>query len=967
MTTLPGSKPVEETEAFRIASLHSRLAACDQLLEPAARLEELKVELESAYAELLRHEHQINQEHEKQLAEARDRVATAEAGCAKANERHAVASRQLIAARDRNDSLAKDDFASENQQLIDEEIRTRSTSVRDELSQAHKQLDEHNRANTAISAKLSALQRDLDNATADLEIFTDSEVPDNYAQLHQDAIEEARNSIDAELRSLETALTAASKEAEQVRASISYLAKKIEAFESRQNELKRLSSQPLWRKLESSAWWGSFGPDYGKRIAALRDQLDKSKQQLASIETSQQKKRGEQANLAAGRGKRLDEAVIGSAAQLRTACQAKIDALHNEIASANDRLQAASHGIASTSSDILNLEGELDRITTEARESAIAALKKEAAHEVEAATTRLRETQQLVSDNQDAYAKLAESLTSLESSFATSKADRLRGDGERTAAVKMLFDRTAEELSLSMAKHGINFTNDEFRGAIETARRQAEDEIKRQTADQKSEFFRDHAKEGRRPMDAGADDSVDVAGDQRAAGNLYFDFAKNEDDNQDKRGRTYPGLRTQLEDLRKRHKNAFFAKIDDGDDVFATLVDAMFPEGATKSYVVCNLSLHDQPYLSIRPQIIGPRLERLIPRGMSLAICGRLWDNQRDLDNPVFLAQRVVDISHSPTRPFERVITGFVFTEGPNVYPASQRQQNILDAEFIRRLPAISVETRSRLADWHAYLAWKERLIHARLVGLRYLGVDVTSDGRVQFLTASPSQQDFERIRRTLRNDELYAYGLRYSEDPWEFEYNDQHRERGAELGDFIGQDTIPQAPDTDTDGIPWDDPFFAQVSFRLPEDAQREFEGIIDAGGSVEEAARQYLQTVHPQGFLALSVVGDMALIRRQRSELQLLQEQSGFAPFLSSYLFDISAASEPSQLIEISDDNWSQPRLNDDQRLAVRKMVSTPDLAMVQGPPGTGKTTMIAEAIWQYARQGKSTSGLTGQPSGQ
>ena len=80
MTTLPGSKPVEETEAFRIASLHSRLAACDQLLEPAARLEELKVELESAYAELLRHEHQINQEHEKQLAEARDRVATAEAG-----------------------------------------------------------------------------------------------------------------------------------------------------------------------------------------------------------------------------------------------------------------------------------------------------------------------------------------------------------------------------------------------------------------------------------------------------------------------------------------------------------------------------------------------------------------------------------------------------------------------------------------------------------------------------------------------------------------------------------------------------------------------------------------------------------------------------------------------------------------------------------------------------------------------
>ena len=34
---------------------------------------------------------------------------------------------------------------------------------------------------------------------------------------------------------------------------------------------------------------------------------------------------------------------------------------------------------------------------------------------------------------------------------------------------------------------------------------------------------------------------------------------------------------------------------------------------------------------------------------------------------------------------------------------------------------------------------------------------------------------------------------------------------------------------------------------------------------------------------------------------------------------------------------------------------MVDAPDIALVQGPPGTGKTTVIAEAIYQFARAGK------------
>lgn len=217
---------------------------------------------------------------------------------------------------------------------------------------------------------------------------------------------------------------------------------------------------------------------------------------------------------------------------------------------------------------------------------------------------------------------------------------------------------------------------------------------------------------------------------------------------------------------------------------------------------------------------------------------------------------------------------------------------------------------------------WRERLVHARLVGLRYIDVNVLEDGRVRFLTVCESKEGFDQVRRTLRNDELYAYGLNYSQDPWQFEYNDRHRGRGAELGDFAGQDEDVENPgDSDIEGLPWDNPFFSHIYFRLPEDDQNEFDGILNNGGTVVEAARQYLNGVHSNGFLALSVVGDISLVRRQRTELQQLQEQSGYAPFLSSYLFDIQAANEPLELKSIPEGQWLQSSLNDDQRLAVQK----------------------------------------------
>jgi hypothetical protein len=110
------------------------------------------------------------------------------------------------------------------------------------------------------------------------------------------------------------------------------------------------------------------------------------------------------------------------------------------------------------------------------------------------------------------------------------------------------------------------------------------------------------------------------------------------------------------------------------------------------------------------------------------------------------------------------------------------------------------------------------------------------------------------------------------------------------------------------------------------------------------------------PQGArfaLHISTAGDMSLIKRQQQALRQLQEQGGYAPYLTSYLFEAAQVSVPERLEPVT--QWVNDKLNPTQKEAVVKILSAPDLCLVQGPPGTGKTTVIAEAIVQLARRGQ------------
>ncbi|MFM0125531.1 AAA domain-containing protein [Paraburkholderia sp. RL18-101-BIB-B] len=95
------------------------------------------------------------------------------------------------------------------------------------------------------------------------------------------------------------------------------------------------------------------------------------------------------------------------------------------------------------------------------------------------------------------------------------------------------------------------------------------------------------------------------------------------------------------------------------------------------------------------------------------------------------------------------------------------------------------------------------------------------------------------------------------------------------------------------------------------------------------------------------------MSLLKRHERALNQLKEQGGYAPYLTSYLFEAAQANVPERLEPVN--HWFRKTLNAAQKEAVVKILSAPDLCLVQGPPGTGKTTVIAEAIMQLVQRGQ------------
>lgn len=400
-------------------------------------------------------------------------------------------------------------------------------------------------------------------------------------------------------------------------------------------------------------------------------------------------------------------------------------------------------------------------------------------------------------------------------------------------------------------------------------------------------------------------------------------------------------------DLARRHAH-FQEYLRDGDNIESTL-NLLFPHGMPMEYLVSNLSINDQPKenlnLAFRP-IINPEQPWPFRRGCSLVAKGH-WITGA----PFFRVQDILEVADTPPHDYEKSLAVVVYQDNPNLQPRIQRTNNALSRDLADELLPISSATRLRLSDWRDFLQWKRKLVSEKTRGLRFTKRE-WQDDKLVFHVVGENEQYIRDVLRSLSRQDVVAFDTSVSSDTWSFRISDndgpKRAPRGIELGQPDSRPT-PAPKRNPPQNCPWPSPSFVDVTVSLSEDFQNQLLAVED----LESIRDILLARIPEQGFLSVSATGDLALINRHEQALKRLQDQGGYAPYLSSYLFDARQAKNPTISEPVT--QWFRDDLNPFQKEAVNKILSAPDLCMVQGPPGTGKTTVIAEAIMQLARKGE------------
>ncbi len=420
---------------------------------------------------------------------------------------------------------------------------------------------------------------------------------------------------------------------------------------------------------------------------------------------------------------------------------------------------------------------------------------------------------------------------------------------------------------------------------------------------------------------------------EKQANCIYFDFRRNAE-----------RLERQLKNLQKRHARKLFPNLKPDANILVYFVQTILEIGIQRDYYLSNTSLKEaQVELTLRPKMLR-RLRGELPDGITLAIRGRLYPPGSD--TPAWVVEQIADISDSPQRDFElEIAVTPKFSEG-------KHPNNLLTPALIATLPEISLKTRENLRHWLDYLQWKRAILENELNGIRYLAVELI-DKQWVFTAAFSESDAFDALEKSLRKSEWLAVPQRISNHPWEFQLSRDWRFFSAfTLGNY--RKTLI-ASTTDYRGAlkncPWQQPYLVKLCFDLPVNQREMIENTRQSYR--EKIGAEWLRQIAPNGFLTVSLIGDFTVLQRQQQALETLELQSGYAPFLSSWLFEIENAHTPQLATPVND--WLMQNINEGQKRAVKKMLNAPDVALIQGPPGTGKTTVIGEAIYQFVQQGK------------
>jgi hypothetical protein len=422
------------------------------------------------------------------------------------------------------------------------------------------------------------------------------------------------------------------------------------------------------------------------------------------------------------------------------------------------------------------------------------------------------------------------------------------------------------------------------------------------------------------------------------------------------------------------------------------ILSGLFPEGFSKHMYIRNYSFKnsDATRLGIRPERTpGDFLDGYIPDDVSLLFKGYI-------SGKVFYVNSIHEVANTVQLDFEVDVVATPYENMEMIH--SNFLYDVLDDAG-----SLTEHTGEKLEEWKEYLQWKMELAKRQIYGCKYYKVafdDIKK--RLNFWLVFEDKDTFTAFRKYLGRD-IQVFDNDYSKDKWRFVFagdsnNKRQRFNSVELGRYRGVvseyylkdnttsseesedlteedvfltnnsfnendyyfDDIDEDEDTTSEQDIYDvfdNPYIVQVAYEL----NRKDADEINRRNMDDESLSQYvheyvLGNYYSNGFLALSAIGEFVLINRFQQAIQQLERDECYSPNIAMWLFNVARARIPGSEDAVSVDRWLNPHIakNENQKQAVYKMLAAPDLCLVQGPPGTGKTTVIAEAIYQFARNG-------------
>lgn len=411
------------------------------------------------------------------------------------------------------------------------------------------------------------------------------------------------------------------------------------------------------------------------------------------------------------------------------------------------------------------------------------------------------------------------------------------------------------------------------------------------------------------------------------------------------------------------------------------IMEKVFPDKTLGTYIVSNFQYieNDHPVRAITLRTKNSEyIYGILKKRRQLCIKGTL----RKTQNGGELVIRSIELVGSRNK---------LQNEGEydlRIYHNSPEPKGNCLYDILANLIPLPELTNQNLLLWREYLEWKRKLSELRIKGAKYCAVrfeenPVEKIYFLRFLLAFPNKKEAELFRRALRREKMSVFENGYSEDRFQFKFNSktQGAETGIELQCLTTDVKIHKSiPDNDweemlsncaqytSDSMPYieiiqniNEQFayekcYMEVCFEVSSDTFTQNNTVIEwEEDNYAYAMRTVLEQIPADGFIATTHVGDFALNSRLMKAIESLQREDHGT--LSHWLFDITQARPaPADKVAELKIKWKNPNLNESQKTAIKKMLLAPDVFLCQGPPGTGKTTVIAEAIYQWARSGYS-----------